>query len=891
MRRIALILSLILFLLPMGAYAQSPAIDAGVGYLTSTQNPDRSWGGAGGSTGTVASTVTVLDTLKLLNQTDLYEYSGAVSWLQNQSLDTTEHLSDRINTLTIGGADADRLLTYLDKLMNAWGGYNDYGVSIIDTVQALQALKTINHSDSATFAAALGYLTTTQNSDGGWGFFNGDASNTYVTSLVLRTLAEFKSTYTGLEPTITRAVTFILSKQDNVSNPPGGFGSSPSTVHETALAYEALVVSGVDVSVAIPQAITYLTQTQQSNGSWNNDAYATALALQALNNVKANLSVSPSDIAFSDTKLTTGERITITTIVKNTGMVAADQVTVQVYDNDPAKGAVSFYSQIISSIPAGGSVTLSVPYEVSGNGAHSCFVWVDPQNRVPEVTKTDNVASKSFWAATWPDVAVFAEDVKPSTAYPAPAAPFDISFKIRNLGETEAYPVNTALYDGDPAQGGIAIAYGMPTTIKPGEVRGNVIIGAVLNTAGTHELYLVANYDDQVMESTKLNNTVHFTVNVGGAIPSIDLAVSQAGLSVAPRRPFVGDTVQITASVSNSGVDAVFGFTIDFFDGAPETGGTLIASQPLSLAAGADQTVTANWVIPAGIHTVYAIVDRANTVAESNELNNQASITVMADMIDIAISATDLTFDPSHPVSGDSVTLNIIAHNTGIINTGAFSLTLYNGDPASGGVLLQTYPISTIPGDGSSAVTYTFAASPQTYRFYVVADTENVVAEMYEGNNEAIRSLKIKAPGEVLGPDLVPVKVDLTDTTTDSQTLAISGTAHVTFQNKGDDKITAPFNVLIFEDRDNDGRYTAGVDSALGTSTFVTGPTTSITAIWPEGAGIINIPLTSTVTFLHSPLYAFIDSGDAILEQDETNNYLVSCKDCQVAPANPIQPV
>ena len=113
----------------------------------------------------------------------------------------------------------------------------------------------------------------------------------------------------------------------------------------------------------------------------------------------------------------------------------------------------------------------------------------------------------------------------------------------------------------------------------------------------------------------------------------------------------------------------------------------------------------------------------------------------------------------------------------------------------------------------------------------------------------------------------------------------------VTFQNKGDDKITTPFNILIFEDRDNDGHYTAGVDNAFGTSTFVTGPTASITAIWPEGAGLVNIPLSGTVTFLHAPLYALIDSSDAIMEQDEANNLLVSCKDCQVAPTNPIQPV
>ena len=63
---------------------------------------------------------------------------------------------------------------------------------------------------------------------------------------------------------------------------------------------------------------------------------------------------------------------------------------------------------------------------------------------------------------------------------------------------------------------------------------------------------------------------------------------------------------------------------------------------------------------------------------------------------------------------------------------------------------------------------------------------------MYKGNNTAIRSLTILSPGETIGPDLVPTKIDLTDTTTDPQTLAISGIAHVTFQNIGDARSRRP---------------------------------------------------------------------------------------------------
>ncbi|MHB8843400.1 MAG: CARDB domain-containing protein [Nitrospirota bacterium] len=133
------------------------------------------------------------------------------------------------------------------------------------------------------------------------------------------------------------------------------------------------------------------------------------------------------------------------------------------------------------------------------------------------------------------------------------------------------------------------------------------------------------------------------------------------------------------------------------------------------------------------------------------------------------------------------------------------------------------------------------------------------------------------------------MKFDLSDAITDPQSLALSGTAHVTFQNKGDDNIITPFTVMVFEDKDDDGKYTQGLDNLLGTGTFVTGPTASVPAIWPEGAGMVTVPLSGAVKFLHAPLYALIDSSDAIVEQSKTNNLIRSGVDCENRPANPIQ--
>jgi len=135
-----------------------------------------------------------------------------------------------------------------------------------------------------------------------------------MTALVLKTLSLYKGIY-NIQNSINKALAYILTKQ----NPDGGFGSSPSTVYETALAFESLVASGADISAVASSAINYLITTQLSDGSWVEDPYSTALALRVLANVKPNLSITLNDITFSNPTPTVGETITITATIHNEG--------------------------------------------------------------------------------------------------------------------------------------------------------------------------------------------------------------------------------------------------------------------------------------------------------------------------------------------------------------------------------------------------------------------------------------------------------------------------------------------------------------------------------------------------------------------------------------------
>ncbi len=111
---------------------------------------------------------------------------------------------------------------------------------------------------------------------------------------------------------ISKATSFFLAHQ----NPDGGFGSSPSTVYETSLAFKALFGVTTDATV-LGRAVSYLTAAQCERSSWNDNPNYTALA-----KVGPNLTITKNNIVLSNPMPTVGETITITANAKNTGLAA-----------------------------------------------------------------------------------------------------------------------------------------------------------------------------------------------------------------------------------------------------------------------------------------------------------------------------------------------------------------------------------------------------------------------------------------------------------------------------------------------------------------------------------------------------------------------------------------
>ena len=77
---------------------------------------------------------------------------------------------------------------------------------------------------------------------------------------------------------LTAAASWLSSLQ----NPDGGFSTDPdsSNINETSMAVVGIALANPGAN--LETAAVYLRGLQQPNGSWDNDEYLTAIALQAL---------------------------------------------------------------------------------------------------------------------------------------------------------------------------------------------------------------------------------------------------------------------------------------------------------------------------------------------------------------------------------------------------------------------------------------------------------------------------------------------------------------------------------------------------------------------------------------------------------------------------------
>jgi hypothetical protein len=249
---------------------------SGLDYLSTQQNPDGSFGNTATSLATpVQSTAEVLRAYQALGQQTQPAYTPALGYLNSDIEANTEFLARKIIVNAKAGNDVTALVNALVSAQNTDGGFGNQAgdvSSVLDTAYALEALAAANYSSGSLVSSAAGYLLSKQTASGGWADGVNDPS-VFISAQAMRALWFYRNTFVGVSTALTHAQNFLLAQRAS-----SGLWNEP---FETALALLALVPNVSDLAL-VDGSATALSSAQSANGSWSDDPYTTALALQAL---------------------------------------------------------------------------------------------------------------------------------------------------------------------------------------------------------------------------------------------------------------------------------------------------------------------------------------------------------------------------------------------------------------------------------------------------------------------------------------------------------------------------------------------------------------------------------------------------------------------------------
>lgn len=431
--------------------AQDASTEKAVDYLVSAQNEDGSW-----NQNKQKRAVDSLESFRALQRVNGGEnaLNNALKYFSTLSEDNNLALSFKLQILSNSTADITSLAAKLISLQKAdggWGLVESKRSSIPHTLSALSALLSSKKASSEILSKACSYLSSVQKESGEW-IYSGEYSLSDVahTAMTLVLLKEIQNTgsfsNTELEQAITRARSYLEGKENN-----GSYGD----LLDTAWVY--LAFSQIKQPSELQATLSLLSNLQLENGSWNDKIYDTAICLQALSAIQIpqtdlpDLEITEQNISFTPSTPLTGNEVTVSGTIFNTGDKDAENVKVEFFNRDPRLGGTPLGNvQTIALIPAGGSAIAQTTFSTSNMvGAEQIVLFIDRENAINEVTKTNNAAAKILTVGGMPDLAVFSEDITLSNPNPKAFETVDLIVTIRNTGNEAVENIPVRIYDNE----------------------------------------------------------------------------------------------------------------------------------------------------------------------------------------------------------------------------------------------------------------------------------------------------------------------------------------------------------------------------------------------------------------------------------------------------------
>jgi subtilase family serine protease len=307
------------------------------------------------------------------------------------------------------------------------------------------------------------------------------------------------------------------------------------------------------------------------------------------------------------------------------------------------------------------------------------------------------------------------------------------------IGGTVTFTVVIRNQGNGPADASY-VAYYIDSTFQSSAPVNSIASGAtVVKTftwtaqAGSHTIEAVADSGNSVVESDDNNNGTDFAFSVLAP----DLVIET--ITWSPQNPSVEDHVDFKVTIKNQGNLRASFSNVDLYIDGNSRGYRGVQG----VDAEASLTVTFPWTAQPGSHTIKAVADILGQLLESDETNNDRTVSYSTAAPDLIVSS--ITWSPADYTKGSDVTFTMTIKNQGSGKADYSHVAYYIDDAYQTSTL-----IGQINAGATATVTFGWLAQADFHTVSAVADANSRVMESDETNNEKTVGLPVLAPDLII---------------------------------------------------------------------------------------------------------------------------------------------
>ena len=216
-----------------------------------------------------------------------------------------------------------------------------------------------------------------------------------------------------------------------------------------------------------------------------------------------------------------------------------------------------------------------------------------------------------------------------------------------------------------------------------------------------------------------------------------DLTLSESDISISKSEITQGQPVAISAEIHNSGLVGTDGVLVSFYNGNPNEGGVFLGGNLINHIDGQNSvTTTLNWENTdyLGTQEINVVIDYANNINEINETNNIAFSTFhILSKPDLIIENVSLS-NPE-PMEGESLQISLDVNNPGETEANNVTLKLFDGNPNTDGIILDSKIIDISPESYTSTSLNWNISGLGGHQIFLQIDSDLTIDESNESNN------------------------------------------------------------------------------------------------------------------------------------------------------------